>query len=221
MENQTEKTMYTLAELRDAAGSTAPATPGMSTKRLAIKAYDRANDWLIQAAMEQNWVEETIEQWVGILRARGFDDAEVSYSGFWSQGDGASFTANVNVNRYLDFNALQAAVPFLSDAIYHGYADVIGQIVRVTNQYSHSRTVRPDMDLRFFNVPGGMSKEWEDTVEEQYSELVAHIGEVVVGLSDGIYSDLKSNYDHLTSEDALMEMAEANGYTFDESGHPQ
>lgn len=42
------------------------------------------------------WSESTIDDFKTELEDLGFSDIEVSFSGFWSQGDGASFTAKHN-----------------------------------------------------------------------------------------------------------------------------
>ena len=41
-----------------------------------------------------DWHSYVIEEWTDKLKEQGFKDAVIRFSGFWSQGDGASFTAD-------------------------------------------------------------------------------------------------------------------------------
>lgn len=59
-------------------------------------AKDKAQQWLRDAAVDDHWYEYTLELWTGALAQMGFSDAEIAFSGFWSQGDGASFTSNID-----------------------------------------------------------------------------------------------------------------------------
>ena len=46
---------------------------------------------------DSHWYEFTMEMWKEKLKEAGFDDAEIHFSGFWSQGDGACFDAKCDV----------------------------------------------------------------------------------------------------------------------------
>ena len=45
--------------------------------------------------IDEDWHEELIEEWVEKLAGLGFADADIRFSGFSSQGDGANFKADV------------------------------------------------------------------------------------------------------------------------------
>lgn len=49
------------------------------------------------------YAEPVILEWKWLLKNKGFDGVDISFSGFWSQGDGASFTANsIDFERYFN-----------------------------------------------------------------------------------------------------------------------
>lgn len=55
--------------------------------------------------MEDLWYEPLIEDAVNELAENGFEDAEIAFTGFWSQGDGASFTCKrIDVPLFLKKN---------------------------------------------------------------------------------------------------------------------
>lgn len=94
------QTVYTFAELKELGDS---------------RAIERASQWLRDGAtMDDFWSEYVIEEWKTALAQIGFDNVEISYSGFWSQGDGASFTASVDLTKLIDF---LAAPPAASNVI--------------------------------------------------------------------------------------------------------
>lgn len=97
MPRKIEKTVYTFKELLDAAGD--PESPVTS------KAVQRAREWLQEVSTSYDWWDDTFETWKEALDQIGFENADISFRGFASQGDGASFTANVNLPKLIDFLA--------------------------------------------------------------------------------------------------------------------
>lgn len=70
---------------------------GFTFDQLDDAAKEKAREWL-RDANEQDpdtyWSEPIIDEWKTELEEMGFLDPEISWMGFWSQGDGASFTCN-------------------------------------------------------------------------------------------------------------------------------
>jgi hypothetical protein len=65
--------------------------------QLEDQAKKKARDWFRQGCCEDSyWSESTLDDWKETLMEMGFgydkDSVDISFSGFWSQGDGASFT---------------------------------------------------------------------------------------------------------------------------------
>jgi hypothetical protein len=65
--------------------------------QLSPEAQEKARDWFRQGCCEDSsWSEITLDDWKETLTEMGFgydkDSVDISFSGFWSQGDGASFT---------------------------------------------------------------------------------------------------------------------------------
>lgn len=90
----THKTLYTFPEMLAQEGQ------GVITSR----AVDKAREWLAEAATDDSyWHECLFEQWKEALTQIGFLDPDLAFSGFSCQGDGASFTARVDVEEVLKF----------------------------------------------------------------------------------------------------------------------
>jgi len=75
---------------------------GFQYDQLDDEAKEKAREWWNETNEGDNyWSEPVIAEWRWLLRNKGFNDVEISYSGFWSQGDGASFTAsNIDFRRF-------------------------------------------------------------------------------------------------------------------------
>ena len=106
------------------------------------------------------WHESIYEYYSDKLKALGFYDIKFEFSGFWSQGDGASFTAKHKR----------------------------GNIYK-SSRYSHSGTMRCD--------------------ESEVLLLVAK------RVADKLYKSLYSDYEYLTSKEAIIETININDYEFD------
>jgi 8-oxo-dGTP pyrophosphatase MutT (NUDIX family) len=63
-------------------------------QQLQPDAQEAARQWWKDANEQDNWwSESTIAEWKWLLDQKGFLGVEIAFSGFWSQGDGASFEA--------------------------------------------------------------------------------------------------------------------------------
>jgi hypothetical protein len=73
--------------------------------QLSYGAKQRARQWYIEAsAGDTYFAEPVLEEWRWLLFQKGFRRIEFAYSGFGSQGDGASFTArHINFREFFRF----------------------------------------------------------------------------------------------------------------------
>lgn len=62
--------------------------------QLSDEAKENARSWYREDGLNYDWWEYVIDEWKEELKGMGFDNVDISFSGFSSQGDGASFTGN-------------------------------------------------------------------------------------------------------------------------------
>jgi len=191
--------------------------------------FDQLPANLKEVAIERNrdinvdrddWHDPIIEGFVEDMQALGLVDIEASYSGFWSQGDGASFTAYVS------------DVPkFVKEALGLKYPDsalnnLTINFERKSSRYCHENTCETVVDL-----------------DAQEDEMEVHLGggpgaEIFVSLNEvadhvqeeaeawrlrkcaDLYRSLEKEYDYLQSDEAVADTLEINEYTYevDEDG---
>jgi len=186
------------------------------------------------------WEDGVTEGFKEDMREIGIDDIEISFSGFYSQGDGASFTSEDIDTRKL-FNAVgiksnDALNMEVDDERSRGenkdFYDLldtmedVGQLernrikpeeIRVTIERTDSRHVH-------FNTVRANVEIWEepDGWEEPYGfidELEDKVTEYIRGICKDLYRDLEKEYDDLTSDESVKETLISNDYEFDEEGN--
>ena len=130
-----------------------------------------------------------------------FDGVRIEYSGFWSQGDGASFTCKgVNFNKLIKADDIRNNIKHckkLSDtAIYNLLSDCIGVIKRHNNRYSHKYSVTPYVEYNgYYSRIGQLLEGYLENYLEEYQQDEA----------DKIYSHLEALYYEETSEENCID----------------
>lgn len=220
------KTVYTFRELLDL----------NKEGTVARKAVERARTWLQEAATDFGWYSDVLDLWKQALDQIGFEDATISFSGFWSQGDGARFTAGVNLDKL---------VAFLSDIIepktgvefverkeqFRPYVvhrlgrkptnpkyrrllfvrDSIQDVAveRTSHYYSHERTCR---------FTAWLNDNGHSRVRSLLNGFVEDAESLRLALCKTIYGMLEDDYWDRVSEEQLLDFAQANDYTFEANG---
>lgn len=170
----------------------------------------------------RGWHDFIIDEWEESLENYGFVSPEIIYSGFWSQGDGASFTCNcVDIAIFLEKCSnevdLTEKQKRLLLALIKDY-DVFGFAVkRRSYHYYHEHTVYVDSEdgLYYFQQK---APRLANLLENAMQKMERVIAEKVVELSRQIYHELEKEYEYLTSDEAIIESLRCNAYEFTENG---
>lgn len=181
---------------------------------LSDKAKDKARQYYHDVFMSDGfWHESVLEDAKEVGRILGFDIDNIDFSGFSSQGDGASWIGDY---RYAKGAPAKVAAHTGKDAelarIANGLQDIqcrnfyqLTASISKSGRYSHSHTMRADVEDR--------SNPYRD---------VSDVEEDLLGLfrdfADWIYSNLEKEYEHQTSDEAIAETLEANEVLFTADG---
>jgi len=216
MSETREITVYTYAEL---------STQG---KEHAMTTYNQPDDY---------WYEGITEGFTERGLERGFDIDDVQWSGFGSQGDGASWTGQVDLVPFLQYH-LKPEDPdytrymILIELIQNGFAARRLEVSRNSHRYNHEQTMVLEREgmLRF--------EDWSDTIVRtgiftgaQASPLAESISmeslldDLMMWATDearcyaqDIYTALRDSHDDYSSEEYFLELCEINEWRFDASG---
>jgi hypothetical protein len=146
------------------------------------------------------------------------DKGGLSYSGFSSQGDGASFTGRWTYDaaklaavraEWPKDTRLHAAIDALEGAAEAiGLPSILAIVTRTSHHYAHARTVSIDVEACTA----------DDDVADVHADDRDAVGEGLRAVMEWAYHHLETEYDYQYSDDAAAEAIEANEYEFLESG---
>jgi hypothetical protein len=172
-------------------------------KEKAIEEHRQFLSEVWEADYVQDDFKEDMKKW-------GIDDIEISYSGFWSQGDGASFTGWINIPTFLKEAGWEKKYAKLLKAINDGEdIDESAKIERLTHQYSHYNTVAVK-DIYYHGD--------DEEVQKQADHLTEELTEFVREKSKKLYKDLEDSYEAETSDENVAESIRINEYEFTPDG---
>jgi len=166
----------------------------------------KAIDKLKDINMYEGWHEHTIESFMENCLEIGLDISDTRFTGFYSQGDGASFEGTysiIRVNELKDKGLDQAfldCATTLTDIIENNHSmDYLDCSLSYDLEftYCHSNT------MILSNCP-------ERTIESEDTAIL----QAFRALADHLYSLLSSEYDYLTSDAAIKESILANDLDF-------
>ena len=184
-----------------------------------------------------DWYEEIYARAKEEGPARGFQLDEIQYSGFSSQGDGASWTGFVYLQEFLEYHNKPEAKDYtqytvLQELIRDGWCEGSVAISRSGYYYNHSGMMRSEgIDDRIHYaeddsvVEGGILdganvRELAESINTD--ALFNELDEWVLGrakdYADDIYKQLREDYEAYTEEEYFKDLCDINGWRFDKHG---
>ena len=172
--------------------------------------------------VDHDWWEFTVESFQDELQTLGFSNTDFNFSGFSSQGDGASFTGDWDSERMFTVKELKEKGIGLSDwakelkrVLKGNLKDIKAKqayfsIKRTSHHYAHENTVS------IFNA-----EYWNSRKQEQYCIPPEQEDDLLEGCRTAMhemYRILEKEYDYLTSDEAVEETLSVNEYKFDKDG---
>lgn len=178
------------------------------SKKAQEKALDNHRDDEVQY---WEWYHAVYDQWTEKLNTSGYLDIDISFSGFWSQGDGASFTAkSIDLVEWCKANKKTKKYAKLLNLIKNGTIDVRMWVERIDNHYSHYNTCDVKAD-----VYGG---DHTQVHEDLFWSLQKEIEEDREELSKELYKALEEEHEYLTSDDVIKDCFMTREMKFLEDG---
>lgn len=151
------------------------------------------------------WYDSVEWDWKDKLNKLGFNNVEIFFSGFWSQGDGACFTADVDTAKWLKAHKLANKMRAL-----YSNAELWTFSISHVGRYYHENSMVVEEQF------------WNDTpnfkAEAQQDKMLHLLEAEVVELAKQLYKDLEAEYENLTSDDVIADYLTTNEYDFLENG---
>ena len=154
------------------------------------------------------WAECITDEWKEDLESNyGISEAEIYWSGFCSQGDGAS----ISTDYYIDIEKfLRKCKAWSKFRVLHAIVareEIHAKVERSSSRYSHENTVGGSVELDY-NI------DWTSKQEEAAQRLEEFLTETIRELSRKLYKELDNENDYQQSDEALWGTIEANEYSY-------
>ena len=196
---------------------------------LSRAARERARAWYRDACLDHDWYDTVFEDFetvcgllgvtlrTQIVRLVGGGTREIPkilFTGFWSQGDGASYDG---LYRYIPRAARSIRSHAPKDEDLHAIADALQDTqkrnifqlaadIHQSGRYCHEYTMSIEVER---DSPTGQA---------MTDDAEATVVEAIRDLARWLYRQLQSEYDYLTSDAAVDETIIANRYSFTGAG---
>ena len=194
-------------------------------------AIDRNRDYSVEG---NDWWEPIIEGFTEDLEDIGMTDVECEFSGFHSQGDGASFTGKVSDNdKFLKSLGIDLFYPGLmglgnrlSDkietVINEIYESIYISIERYDSRHYHYNTISANVEVQGDDEIG-FDLGLEIVIKISVSDICERIEPMITDWarekSKELYRNLENDYEELTSDESIASDLELSGYSFDKDGN--
>ena len=168
------------------------------------------------------WYESELDYWKEKLDQMGFEDAEIRFCGFYSQGDGASFTARCDGQKILntlfmcqgknigDLKRWRLWFELAENGPYINFS-----VTRHGYNYVHENSVSADIEEDYAGFTNKIEEAFDSKGRKYYTsvfdrkvallDLQEMFEDLVKSLCQEIYSELEKNYEWYTSDGCLKE----------------
>jgi hypothetical protein len=189
-----------------------------SWDELSPEAKKKALDTHRDINLDGNWFEDEIVYQEEALENDGVGKVEIMFEGFYSQGDGASFTGHVeNMKVFLKVIGMRELPQEVEEMILISFK-------RGSSRYYHEHTVSIEIDKdtgdKFITTyPFGPEIPMEYDLDQIMDEIESLGEKWRLRKCQEIYSALEREYDSLRSDESVEDTLTANDYEWDEEGN--
>ena len=169
-------------------------------------AKEKALEWL-RDGLDYEWWDFVFEDAKKCASILGIEIDNIYFSGFYSQGDGACFNGRFSYAKGWK-KALKAYAPIDTELVRIGQ-----RLQAIQKPYFYNLSGTIDCNDRYKSTKAVFH--WSDNTPES---IESDLSQAFTDFASWIYRNLEKEWDYLSSEEQLIETAEANGYAFDSEG---
>lgn len=164
------------------------------------------------------------------IGGKAIDDPDISFSGFWCQGDGCSFSGWLRMAETFDAIAeIKAHAPTDEELLrLAGVAEALHgqfQAIIVADRLSDEEPLYPEYTTQTaFVIKGESHRGFSTKIEDPNSngmpeDFEKACNEFVEAFASWIYDQLEREHEHLTSDESFNDWIKSNEPEFDEEGN--
>lgn len=206
----------------------------MRKEIIEIYTFEELSESAKEKAIEDNrdinifhdWFEFILDMWKEKLHEIGFESADIRFGSFYSQGGGASFESDVNIEKIFSSLVYHTGKDFKNTDLNYfekflnlqdnGMIDTTFWSKRISSYYSHENTCTVDCELDLYlENYSCIGENWfYDTLDKIAEDIESYRHE----LCQIIFQDLQDEYEYLTGDEAIKEALISNEYEFLKDG---
>ena len=171
---------------------------------LSEDAQNKAIEYFSDINVNEEWWKYELEEFVSELDKIGFEDAEIHFSGFYSQGDGLCFDAKINLDKFV----LDANEQRICNLINNGNLE---PLFIAKNSYSNHYSYEKTRYVDYYSI-------CHNNINLLLDKICISIEDFRLTICKDFYRRLKQQYEYLCSPEAIKETIICNDYEFTESG---
>jgi len=208
-------------------------------QELSDEAKESVKQWWYEHGAEHEWWDCAYEDFKREGYELGFVIDNINFSGFYSQGDGACWSGQVDTAQWLkthteDSIARDAWCALIQEEFCDKHMGI-----HFRGHYSHSGSMTcvgwdwcdesGEDDYLYLKLPSifqGMHYKdvrnlitSSDYINKDPNDIEEAAFESAKGYADKLYKQLREEYEYITSEANLIEMCDINDWRFDEEGN--
>lgn len=210
-------------------------------QQLTDEAKEKVKAWWYEHGLWHKWYEDSYEMFTEKGYDLGFIIGRINFTGFYSQGDGACWSGQIDIVQWLKTHTSDSiAREAWCQLIQEGFTEK-HMPIGFSGRYSHSGTMSIgywegalgggyELDeegcrMTFDSIFKGMY--YTDLVDiitssdfefKSMTDIAEAIEQSARDYADEIYKQLREEYDYLTSEENLIQSCEANDWQFNNEG---
>lgn len=172
--------------------------------------------------VDHAWWEFELDYFYEQLEALGFENKDIRFSGFYSQGDGASFTGDWDSERMWSLKTMKEKGVTLQDWALELRRILKGNMKDLKAKWVYFSIKKNGLRYEHENTVGIEDAEyWNSKVKERCYIPPEQEEDILEGCRSAmraIYRILEKSYYFLTSEESIVETLMCNEYKFDREG---
>lgn len=177
--------------------------------------YECVYDWFKEECEANHVIISTTRRTRGLRNGKtiSYDDPDISWSGFWSQGDGAAFGGHMfpeNVLKFIEPDKHQYPILYKMITEYALYARVWWDVSSRGSNCVTSANCEVENIEHVLEDEHPFAEIWQEQLNDETALLSAEVDTLVSHLCDKLYSALEDEYNMLTSDEAVWDTIQAN-----------
>lgn len=163
--------------------------------------------------VDHDWWDCTYDEFKLEMIEKGITIDDINFTGFYSQGDGASFTGRIDMIQFLKAHDLEHI--YMGATFFAGQGELWAEITRGDSRYCHEHSVEAtliddtynnfDDDIRF-----EVYTRMEEILNNEWKDLEEEVNKICRSYMQDLYLRLRDEYEALTTREAIWETIVAN-----------